>query len=231
MAENKEIYRILKRIFRLGKVVGINADTCKARVEFPDNQNIVTYELPVIQPHTAKDKFYSMPAIDEYVLCAFLPNGLEAGFILGSYYSEPTPTPVQDENKFNITFEDGTVLEYDKGEHKLMASVKGSCYVEAEKEIDVKTDDILTVNAAKTIDIKTDDALTITTSKDITIKAEGNINIACKEAEVTGDKVTVKSSDITLGNGSATGIITQECFCALTGGPHPDKSNAVRAIK
>lgn len=199
MAENKEIYRILKRIFRLGKVVGINADTCKARVEFPDNQNIVTYELPIIQPHTAKDKFYSMPTIDEYVLCAFLPNGLEAGFILGSYYSEPTPIPVQDENKFNITFEDGTVLEYDKGEHILKADVKG--------EADIKVE------------------------KDITIKAEGNINIACHEAEVTGDKVTVKSSDITLGDGSATGIITQECFCALTGGPHPDKSNAVRAIK
>lgn len=199
MAENKEIYRILKRIFRLGKVVGINADTCKARVEFPDNHNIVTYEMPIIQAHTGKDKFYAMPTLDEFVLCAFLPNGNETGFILGSYYSEPTPPPVQDENKFNITFEDGTVLEYDKAAHILKADVKG--------EADIKVE------------------------KDITIKADGNINVTCKEAEITADKVTVKSSDITLGNGSATGIITQECFCALTGGPHPDKSNAVRAIK
>lgn len=195
----KNVKRLIRRVLRIGKVVGINAELCKARVEFPDNAGIVSYEMPIIQAHTYKDKFYSMPVIDEYVLCAFLPNGTETGFILGSYYSTATPAPVTDANKFNITFDDGTVLEYDKSAHLLVADVKGS------------------------VDIKA--------AQDITVKAEGNISVTCVEAELTADKVTVKSPDITLGDGVATGVITQACICSLTGLAHPDASSVVKGVK
>lgn len=58
------------------------------------------------------------------MLCLFLGNGLEEGFVLGSMYGAQTP-PVSSGDKFHRTFSDGTTLEYDRKAHKLTASVKG----------------------------------------------------------------------------------------------------------
>lgn len=58
------------------------------------------------------------------MLCLFLGNGLEEGFVLGSMYGAQMP-PVSSGDKFHRTFSDGTTLEYDRAAHKLRASVRG----------------------------------------------------------------------------------------------------------
>ena len=51
--------------------------------------------------------------------------------------------------------------------------------------------------------------------------------------EVQANSVVVNSGDVTLGGSVAlatAGIVTGECTCAYTGGPHPVKSTKVKAV-
>lgn len=63
-----------------------------------------------------RTKHYWLPDIGETVLCAFLGNGMETGFILGSSYSDVDGVPVGDVSKKGIWFEDGTFIQYDVSE-------------------------------------------------------------------------------------------------------------------
>jgi phage baseplate assembly protein gpV len=50
------------------------------RAVIPDQDNLVTDWLPVVQPFSGAA---GMPSVDDSVLCAFIDSGLETGFCLG----------------------------------------------------------------------------------------------------------------------------------------------------
>lgn len=136
---------------KIGIVSAIDPAKCAARVQFPDNDAVVSYWLPVVQPKTLKDRFYCMPDVGEHVVVLLDENG-ESGVILGAIYSEADPPPVSDPDKWHTTFEDGTVLEYDRKEHKLFADVKGDIEVMATGKADVTIDGKTTWISKGTID-------------------------------------------------------------------------------
>jgi len=115
---------------KIGIVVAIDPAACAARVQFTDNDGMVSFWLPVVQPATLKNRFYHMPDINEHVVCLLDENG-EAGVILGAIYSEADKPPVTNPDLWHVTFEDGTVLEYDRTGHKLTAIVQGEIEVTA----------------------------------------------------------------------------------------------------
>lgn len=55
---------------------------------FEDRDDQVSYDLSILVPQTMKSKYYYMPDVGEKVICGFLANGPETGFIIGSMYSE-----------------------------------------------------------------------------------------------------------------------------------------------
>lgn len=109
----------------IGKVSSIDPKNMTARVVFEDKDNIVSDDFSIIVPFTKKDKFYSMPAINEQVLCVMLPNSTSNGYIIGSIYNEEDSPPISDKDKFHIKFEDETTIEYDKKTHTLNVDCKG----------------------------------------------------------------------------------------------------------
>ena len=111
-------------MFKTGVVTEVSAAKCAARVQFPDNDGMVSFWLPVLQHKSLKDKHYFVPDVNEHVACLLDDNG-EAGVILGAIYSDADTPPVDSADKHHVTFEDGTVLEYDRKEHRLLADVKG----------------------------------------------------------------------------------------------------------
>lgn len=113
---------------KIGIVVAIDSAKCAARVQFADSDGMISFWLPVVQPKTLKDRFYHMPDINEHVVCLLDENG-EAGVILGAIYSDADKPPVTSKDKWHVTFEDGTALEYDRAGHKLFADVKGDIEV------------------------------------------------------------------------------------------------------
>lgn len=109
----------LKNLIRVGKVSSVNGKTCRARVTFPDKDDLVSDELAVLQIGANGTEGYWVPEVNTQVLCLFLPNasgnGLNAGFILGAYYSKAKPPPEENANVRAIHFPDGSLIKWDGG--------------------------------------------------------------------------------------------------------------------
>lgn len=85
---------VVKSIVRVGVVSTVNRDKCRVCVTFPSSRGgFQSGELPVMVAASEAMRDYSMPAVDEQVVCVFLPNGPEAGFVLGSFYSDQDAIP------------------------------------------------------------------------------------------------------------------------------------------
>ncbi len=115
----------LASMIRVGRVVATDPDRATVRVRMPDADGMVSYSLPVLFPKTKRDLWYAMPDIGDHVVCVFLPFGLEAGFVLGAFYSASDEPPVMSQDKSRVTFADGSYLEYDRAEHKFSVYIVG----------------------------------------------------------------------------------------------------------
>jgi phage baseplate assembly protein gpV len=73
---------VMKNLIRIGKVSSINYEGGKVRVVFPDKDNLVSSELPMLSAE------YNIPEVGDAVLCIFLPNGITQGFCLGKFFSQ-----------------------------------------------------------------------------------------------------------------------------------------------
>jgi len=117
----------IRDVFRIGRVSSVNGTNCTARVTFPDKDDLVSAELPIIVIGSKGTQGYWVPEVDTQVLCCFLPNpsgsGLNEGFILGAFYSQQDPPEDKDENVRSIRFPDGSYFHFDgKGTIHIHAS-------------------------------------------------------------------------------------------------------------
>lgn len=120
---NGELLALISDLIRVGVVSSTDDAVPSARVTFPDRDDTVSYDLPVLVKNTKENKDYWVPEVDEQVLCLFLPSGVEQGFILGSFYSEGVQAPANSKAKRRTVFADGTSVEYDRDSHTLTVDV------------------------------------------------------------------------------------------------------------
>lgn len=111
---------IISSIIRIGTISSVNEAECKARVVFEDRDDIVSQELYLLPRGTKRVKSYSIPEVGETALCLFLPNALEEGYIIGSYYNDIEKPVENDKNIFSLTFLNGTKFKYDLSSNKLI---------------------------------------------------------------------------------------------------------------
>ena len=111
--DKDELDNILGRLIKIGEVSSIDPVNCTARVVFDDDDSLVSRPLKVIQRNSLKNKDFAMPAIGEDVVCVFLPNATEEGFIIGSFYAGAIKPPESTETKRTVLFADGTRVCYD----------------------------------------------------------------------------------------------------------------------
>ena len=92
-----DIYKLLSRCVRVGRVSSVDTADASVRVTFPDRDNIVSPPLKVVMRGCKEDKDYWMPAIDDQVLCLLIANGggkgRGKGYMLGTIYSSVDPPP------------------------------------------------------------------------------------------------------------------------------------------
>lgn len=129
----KMVWRVVTRLVRVGEVVSVDEQRGTVRVEFKDADGVVSYPLPVLSSKTHEDKAIHLPDLGEHVVCIFLPNGQEEGFVLGAFYSTADEVPVASRDKRHIRFKDGSWFEYDRSTHKLSGHVVGG---DAELRVD-----------------------------------------------------------------------------------------------
>lgn len=119
----------IKKLIRVGTVSSINAAAGTVRVAFAAQDDMVTYELPVITRGSKNNKDYWLPDVDEQVLCLFLPNtsgrGVRDGFVLGTFYSS-VEAPVENSGDVHaVKYGDGTIIKHDRSTGKLTINATG----------------------------------------------------------------------------------------------------------
>lgn len=119
----------IKRLIRVGTVSSVNAAAGTVRVAFAAQDDMVTYELPVITRGSKNNKDYWLPDVDEQVLCLFLPNtsgrGVCDGFVLGTFYSS-VDAPVENSGDVHaVKYGDGTIIKHDRSTGKLTINATG----------------------------------------------------------------------------------------------------------
>jgi phage baseplate assembly protein V len=167
-------------LVRIGKISSIDKEKCTARVVFEDKEDLVSDNLPIIIPTTSADKFYYMPQIGERVVCAFMENAPSKGFILGSFYAENREPSVKDENKFYVEFEDETIIQYDKKEHKLKVEIPNgdiSIEVKAKGDVNIQTDKDVNIKAKGNITANSDSGININAKEDIVISSQASVTL------------------------------------------------------
>ncbi len=147
----------MENIIRVGIVTQVYDDRATVRVQFPDDDGEVSWEFPVLQRKTLKDKDYWLPDIGEHVVVVMLPYGQEQGFVIGAFYSDAERSPESTRDKKVIVFEDGTRLEYDRKNHRLYADVKG--------DVEVKVSGKLTAEVQGKVLVKSSTEVTIQAPK------------------------------------------------------------------
>jgi len=131
----KELEAKVNNMIRTGKVAVIDPKGVRVRVTFPDRENVQTDWLKVMVENTQKNKDYWMPEVGEDVLCIFLPNGLEAGFVLGGYYVDGVAPPAASADMRVTQFADGGRVEYDRASGKALVIAKTEMTVDTPKAI------------------------------------------------------------------------------------------------
>jgi len=189
--EYQELYSIISNMIRVGKVTSLLPDGERAGVVFSDRDNTESYDLQVMVKNTKQNKDYWMPDVDEDVLCLFLPIGIEQGFILGSFYTRANAPEARTENVRRVKFSDGTLIEYDRQNHRLLADVKG--------DIELLATGNLTANI--------EGSASITVGGELTADVAGNSTITTPLLTVNGDMVVDGDVQVT-GSTQTVGLIS-----------------------
>jgi phage baseplate assembly protein V len=130
-------------IIRIGQVVNVNPNDATCRVAFDDMTDdgtpLVSTPLKVVQHRTVDRQDFTLPTIGEHVVCIFLPNGYEEGFVMGSIYTSASNLPRHGgEGLYNQTYSDGTQIEYDMNEKHLKVYCAGDITIEAKGVVTIK---------------------------------------------------------------------------------------------
>lgn len=141
------------RFLRTGKVSSINYKTATARVEFDDPPGEISKPLKVLTDHTNTEKNYSMPSLKEDVVCIFLPNAANVGFILGSYSTGKNLPKDTGKIKY-IIFPDGTKIKYNFESHLLEIDCAGNIDIKSAKNINISSENIVMTTNHLTINSK-----------------------------------------------------------------------------
>lgn len=140
----------------IGTVSDIDLQKARVRVRFPMLDQVRSAWLPILMTKTKDDKYYAMPDLGEHVVCLMDSQG-EDGVMLGAIYSDADTPPVNSLNKRHILFKDGTRLEYDRAEHKLLVDCVGEITVKAATKITIESPNVIvqcetaTINASSSV--------------------------------------------------------------------------------
>ena len=107
----------IKNIIRIGRVSSIDVNTNTARVAFSDKDDLVSGNLMIVNRGSM------------VVLCLMLPNksgqGLNEGFIIGSFFSKEDEPQERSADVRAIKFGDGTVIKHDRKSGSLTVNAIG----------------------------------------------------------------------------------------------------------
>lgn len=121
----------IKDYVKVGIVAAVYPERNTARVLFSDNDDLDSGELPFLVQGSYENKYYAPMPVDTQVLCLRLPNGKNAGYILGALYSEADEPPSNSGDIAMIEFADGSVVRHNHNTGEMEINTTGSVTITA----------------------------------------------------------------------------------------------------
>lgn len=140
-AEGTDHARRLSNMARYGTVAqvdysGETAGFPAIRVQVQDNE-ILTDWVPWFSPRAGKDRVWDPPEVGEVVMLLAPSGDLTNGVAIPGLFSNGNANG----NRAGLhrrTYDDGTVVEYDRQSHKLFMDVKGDVLIKATGKIEIE---------------------------------------------------------------------------------------------
>lgn len=124
-----------RQVVREGIVSVVYPERHSARVTFPDKDDVVSAELPILGLFSAKNKSYALPDVGESVVCLFSGNDdmSGTGFILGARYDDKNKPAANSQDITRLDFSDGTFIQFDRGKSELRIECKGDVIIKGKR--------------------------------------------------------------------------------------------------
>ena len=111
-------------MLRFGKISQYDPVRGYARVKF-DDIGIVSDFLPVLSNST-KTVISEFPISNENQVACLMDDQCNAGVILGAVFSDDVKPTAASEDKFQVKFDDGLIITYDKAAKKLTLAISNT---------------------------------------------------------------------------------------------------------
>ena len=124
-----------RRLISEGIVSVVYPERHSARVTFPDKDDVVSAELPILVLFGAANKSYALPDVGESVVCIFSTDDemSGAGFIIGARYDDKNPPAVNSQDITRIDFKDGSYMQFDRAKSELKIECKGDVIINGKR--------------------------------------------------------------------------------------------------
>ena len=129
-----------------GRVVEMDPDNCRVRIETDEQDLMVSYWLQCTFPKTLHDKYYWMPDIDEPVYFVYDEQGEEAPK-LGAFYTPKVLPHEPDVDKTEVYWRDCSYERYHRTEHLRETYIRGDYEVTAKRLVITAEELILNVGS------------------------------------------------------------------------------------
>lgn len=185
-----EIDRRLANILRIGVVAALDAANALVQVDLGD---LTTDWLPWSTGRAGNTRKWSAPRVGEQVL-VFSPSGeLGAGIVGPSVFQDAHGAPSSNPDAENVTFSDGSSVNYDAGSNTLTVNVSGAGNVVVNcQHATINAQDDVTLNTPQahcTGNMQVDGALSVSGGMSIQGGGGSTATITGK-VQVVGDVVT-----------------------------------------
>lgn len=181
---------------RVGKISSLNYEKGLARVTYSDRDDSVTKEIPLMSPFGE----YYMPEVDDFVYVLHMPNGGEAGIIMGRYWTKNNKPAEgkqglrrkdlsREQGKCYWKYCDPDVGEGNDGKLELHND-DGDIEVTLSGDAKLESDGSVTVNGKSSVKVQSDGSIEITTSGSIKVSG-GTINVSAGSGNVTVQGVSL----------------------------------------
>ena len=106
----------------VGIIQNINTTDYTATVQLPEYENQITEGLQILSPITFGNKITSIPKVNTPVVCIFLGDETEKGYIIGSYFSDENLSNSQ-EDEYKIDFQGASLTIKEDGNIELKGTL------------------------------------------------------------------------------------------------------------
>lgn len=171
---------------RLGRISSLNYDNGTARVVYADRDNTVTAELPLLS------FMYYMPRVDDPVLVLHMPNGAEAGLILGRYWCRDNmpPEPGKDFFRMDLDRVGQCIIRHKEG---------GELEIYSPNGVHIVGDTVISGNLTVEKNTTVQGSATVQSGMDVYGKTASGTSGA-RISRITVDEDVTVSGDVTAGS-------------------------------